>query len=76
MGLFENLSKQQQIPNNESDINALYARFQQNPMEFLIRSGLNIPDSVSDPRALLDHLARTNQVPRQYQQAVNRILGR
>lgn len=68
MSLFQNLQNQQ------NDINSLYQQFQQNPMEFLLKSRLNIPQGMSNPQQILQHLSATGQVPTQYRQQVNQLL--
>ena len=44
--------------------------FKQNPMQFLMRNRLNVPqDIANDPNAIISHLLQTGQVN---QEAVNR----
>ena len=62
---------QQQMP----DINALYSQFKKDPVEFLLRSRLNIPRSVgSDPQAIFNHLMQSGQVPKQLMPQIQRMM--
>lgn len=69
MSIFEALASNQQI-----DINALYQQFQLNPVEFLVRSRLNIPQGMNNPQQIVQHLATSGQVPPQYQRQVDAML--
>ena len=61
-----------QMPN----INALFAQFKKNPMEFLLKSKLNIPQNVgSSPQAIVEHLMKSGQVPNQLIPQVQRLMG-
>lgn len=75
MSVFENLSKQQP-KQTKADIGALYQQFRQNPVEFLVRSGLRIPQNVTDPLQLVQYFAQTRQVPMPYQNEINNMLTR
>ena len=75
MSIFENLNKQNN-QKQQADMNTLFQQFCGNPLEFLIKSKLNIPQNVSDPRQIVQYLANTNQIPQQLQQRVNQMLGR
>jgi hypothetical protein len=53
-----------------------YNEFCQNPTDYLVKCGLNIPrDFHGDYRALVEHLARTGQVPKMLQGRVNAMLN-
>ena len=42
----------------------MFAEFQKDPTSYLVKCGLNIPqDFQGDYRALVQHLANTNQIP-------------
>ena len=59
-------------PNEE-----MYNEFRQNPANFLVKCGLNIPaDFSGDYRALVEHLYNTGQIPPVLQGRVNAMLGR
>lgn len=75
MSVFENLSRQQPTQ-KKTDIGALYQQFRQNPVEFLIRSRLQIPQNVTDPQQLVQYLSQTRQVPMQYQNEIFSMLNR
>lgn len=61
----------------QPDIRELYAQFEKNPMEYLLRCKLNIPtDFKGDSRALVEHLANSGQIPPILQGRVNAMLGR
>ena len=70
MGNPLNPPNQQPNPNMQM----AYQQFQQNPMRFL--GGLSIPQGMTDPRQIVEHLANTGQVPPQLQAMVNARLGR
>lgn len=73
MSLLEKLSNSNpQTPN----IHALYQEFVSNPVGFLVRSKFNIPQNVTNPQQIVQHLASTGQVPPQMQQRVNQMLYR
>ena len=40
-------------------------QLQQNPMQFLQRAGLNVPQNLSDPNAIIQHLMNSGQVSQQ-----------
>lgn len=62
--------------NNENS-QKMYEEFRQNPANFLIKCGLNIPaDFQGDYRAMVQHLANTGQIPPALQGRVNAMLGR
>ena len=50
---------------------AQYQAFRQNPMQALIRKGMNIPQNIgNDPNAIVQHLLNTGQITQaQYNQA-------
>lgn len=49
---------------NDGNNQKMYEEFRQNPANFLIKCGLNIPaDFSGDYRAMVQHLANTNQIP-------------
>lgn len=75
MSVFENLSRQQP-KQTKTDIGALYQQFRANPVEFLVRSGLKIPQNVTDPLQLVQYIAQTRQVPMQYQNEITNMLTR
>lgn len=45
-------------------------QLQNNPVQFLKQAGLNVPDNLSDPNAIIQHLMNSGQVSQQrYEQA-------
>lgn len=62
---------------NDRNNEKMYEEFRQNPANFLIKCGLNIPQDFSgDYRAMVQHLANTGQIPPALQGRVNAMLGR
>lgn len=74
--LLSTLHGTQSIPPTpkKTDFSTMYSQFRQNPMQYL--SGLNIPQNlVGNPRAIVQHLANTGQVPPILQARVNAMLA-
>lgn len=64
-------------PQNQPDMNAMFESFKKNPMEFLTRARLNIPEGMSgNPQAIVQHLMQTGQVPRQLMPRVQQMFRR
>lgn len=62
---------------NDGNNEKMYEEFRQNPANFLIKCGLNIPqDFQGDYRAMVQHLANTGQIPPALQGRVNAMLGK
>lgn len=49
----------------------MIAQIKQNPAAFLSRAGLNIPQGMTDPGAMIQHLVQSGQVP---QSRINQIM--
>lgn len=50
----------------QPDIGAMFQQFKQNPVEYLLKAKLNIPQNIgNDPQAIVQHLMSTGQVPKQ-----------
>lgn len=49
----------------------MFQQFQQNPMQWLISRGMNVPQNIAnDPAAIVQHLMNTGQITQQqYNQA-------
>lgn len=61
---------------NEPDINALFQQFKKNPVEFLIKSKLNIPQGMNgNPQEIVRHLYNSGQIPQQILPKVQQMLG-
>ena len=62
--LVQRLADSPQNTNTRSQNEQMFAEFQKNPTNYLVKCGLNIPkDFQGDYRALVQHLANTNQIP-------------
>lgn len=49
---------------------SMIQKLQSNPVQFLKQAGLNVPDNLSDPNAIIQHLMNSGQVSQQrYEQA-------
>lgn len=49
---------------------AMLSQLKSNPLGFLRQKGFNIPDNISDPNAIIQHLMNTGQINQQtYNQA-------
>lgn len=61
----------------QPDMNSMFVKFKKNPMEFLVRARLNIPENLSgNPQAMVEHLMKTGQVPRQLMPQVQQMFRR
>ncbi len=68
-------SKQQKTLTNE-EINKLYETFKKNPLDFLIKSKLNIPQNIgNNPQQILQYLLNSKQIPQQILPRVHQMLG-
>ena len=79
MGLFDRLGgqqgqQQQQITPDmmRQEIGSIKA----NPGSYLLQHGFNIPDGMTDPKQITQHLLQTGQVGGGRLQQVMRMLGR
>ena len=46
-------------------------QLQQNPMQFLLQRGLNVPQNLSNPQQIVQHLMNTGQITQaQFNEAV------
>lgn len=55
------------MPNNPM---AMLQQLRSNPMQFLRQAGFNVPNNISDPNAIIQHLMNSGQVSQQrYEQA-------
>lgn len=61
--LVQRLADSPQNTNMRSQNEQMFAEFQKDPTAYLVKCGLNIPqDFQGDYRALVQHLANTNQI--------------
>ena len=49
----------------------MIAQIKQNPAAFLSRAGLNVPQGMTDPNAMIQHLVQSGQVP---QSRINQVM--
>lgn len=69
------LTEKQTVQQNAPDLNKLYQQFRKNPLEWLLKSKLNIPQELSgSPQAIVEHLYRTNQIPKQILPQVQQMM--
>lgn len=61
----------------QPDMNAMFADFKKNPMSFLLRAKLDVPEAIKDnPQAMVTHLMQTGQIPRQLLPRVQQMFRR
>lgn len=77
MSLFEQLGNNTTGNNNYNPSQALQ-QLRSNPGEYLRKAGLNVPDGITDPQQIINHLISTGQVPQsRYSQALQMLrIGR
>lgn len=52
----------------------MIAQIKQNPAAFLSRAGLNIPQGMTDPNAMIQHLVQSGQIPQErYNQVMQMV---
>lgn len=62
---------------SQPDMNAMFENFKKNPMEYLVKARLNIPEGMSgNPQAIVQHLMQTGQVPRQLMPQIQQMFRR
>lgn len=66
----------QQMQNNQG-MNPMQAiaQIRQNPTAFLQQAGLNIPQGMTDPQQMVQHLLQSGQVTGQQLQAAQQMAG-
>lgn len=62
------------LNNNQNPMN-LVQQLRQNPMAVLSRAGLNIPQGMNDPNAIIQHLVQSGQVPQERYNQVMRMVS-
>lgn len=70
MGLFDKLSGQQQNPQQ------ILQQLQQDPAGMLKQKGLNIPQGMTNPQQIVNHLISSGQIPNARLQQVLQMMGR
>ena len=68
MSLFDNLgAKNQQVANPMQ----VLAQLKQNPADFVSKAGFNVPQGMSNPQQIINHLMQSGQIPQsRYNQAM------
>lgn len=70
MGLFDKLGGQQQNPQQ------ILQQLQQDPAGMLKQKGLNIPQGMTNPQQIVNHLISSGQIPNSRLQQVLQMMGR
>lgn len=73
MSLFKSLGRSQQ---KRISYNDEMAKLQAGPTEYLRQAGLDVPDGMTDPRELTQHLMRSGQVGAPRFRQIMQLLGR
>lgn len=47
---------------NPMNLMQMLQQFKANPMQMLMQRGMNVPQGISDPNAILNHLLQTGQI--------------
>ena len=78
MSIFEKLHQQgqQQKQINQDDMRTEIGRIQADPGAYLQQRGFTIPQGMTDPRQITQHLLQSGQVGQGRLQQVMRMLGR
>ena len=61
--LFDTLGK--------NDPKTMISQIKKNPMAFLSKAGMNVPQGMNDPNVIIQHLVQSGQVP---QSRVNQVM--
>lgn len=72
--MLQNMQNQGQPQQSGPNINELYQQFRQNPVEFLAKSNLGIPQGMTDPMQILQFMNSNGRIPPQLQGQVNQFL--
>jgi len=70
MGLFDKLGGQQQNPQQ------ILKQLQQDPAGMLKQKGLTIPQGMTNPQQIVNHLISSGQIPNARLQQVLQMMGR
>ena len=62
MGFFQNLGRQEQRP-TARDPMQMMKDLKARPSGFMKEAGYNVPESMSDPQQIVNHLMQTGQLP-------------
>lgn len=58
----------------QPDLNKMFQQFKQNPLEYLIKAKLNIPQGMTDPQQIFNHLMGTGQISKQLMPQINQMM--
>lgn len=64
----------QQTEQTQPDLNKMFQQFKQNPLEYLVKAKLNIPQGMTDPQQIFNHLMGTGQIPKQLMPQINQMM--
>lgn len=70
MGLFDKLGGQQQNPQQ------ILHQLQQDPVGMLKQKGLTIPQGMTNPQQIVNHLVSSGQIPNARLQQIMQMMGR
>lgn len=70
MGLFDRLGGQQQNPQ------LLLQQIQRDPAGMLAQKGFNVPQGMTNPQQIVNHLISSGQVPNSRLQQIMQMMGR
>ena len=76
MSIMDRIGQQGQAQPAQDDIKDEMGKIQQNPCEYLRQKGFDVPEGMTDPRQITQHLLRSGQVGNQRLQMVMRMLGK
>ena len=78
MGIFDKLAQNgtKTPQNGYQEMRTEMGRIQQNPVGYLRQRGFKIPDGLTDPRQITQHLLQSGQVGSSRLQMIMRMLGR
>lgn len=64
----------QQTGQGQPDLNKMFQQFKQNPLEYLVKAKLNIPQGMTDPQQIFNHLMGTGQISKQLMPQINQMM--
>ena len=74
MSLFEQLGNNSQKPTPNNDPMQALQQLRSDPRAFLQNAGMTIPENVTDPQQIINHLLSSGQVPQgRYYQALQML---
>lgn len=77
MSLFQSLGKAPQQGQQQITPQQAWQQFRQDPVAALRQAGLNVPDGMTDPQQITQHLVQSGQVPQnRFAQAMQMMMGR